>query len=237
MDGTVIFTSSNGDVYGVNEDTPANTLVLDGSPIQISAGFYEIELFLNNVNFFFNIPNVGLVGPGVSEWPGDNPTPDVLMTSTNGGVYTLNAQEFFNDEVKFRQNQSWNTNWGGTGFPSGELVLNGSDNIMAEAGFYDVTFDRENLSYMFVSLSNDAFELNSISVYPNPSVGNWKIQMGEADIKDIKLFSVSGKLIQTISVNSDKEVEINTSKLAAGMYLIQLQSASGKSKTLKLIKQ
>lgn len=237
-DGSILFTNSNGDVYGVNEDTPANTLVLDGSPIQINNGYYEIEFFLDNLNFFINLPNVGLVGPGISDWPGDaNPTPDVLMSTVNGGFYTLSGQEFFNDEVKFRQNQSWNTNWGGTDFPSGELVLNGSENIMAEAGFYDVAFDRENLSYMFVSLSTDAFELNSISVYPNPSQGNWTIQMGEADIKDIKLFSVTGKLIQTISVNSDKEVEINTSKLAAGMYLIQLQSVLGKSKTLKLIKQ
>lgn len=238
MDGTVIFTTSNGDVYGVNEDTPANTLVLDGSPIQIGAGFYEIELFFNNFNFFFNIPNIGIVGPGVSEWPGDaNPTPDILMTSTDGAVYTLSSQEFINDEVKFRQNQNWNTNWGGSGFPSGSLVLNGSENIMAQAGVYDVTFDRENLSYLFVSLSTNDVAFTNLSVYPNPSKGNWFIQTGNSNVERIDIYTISGKRLQQINVKNQQEIELQTNGYDAGVYFIKIVDSKGNSKTLKLIKQ
>ncbi|GGE19968.1 T9SS type A sorting domain-containing protein [Psychroflexus salis] len=237
-DGTITFTSSTGEVYGANSDTPEGNLVLNGDPIAVSAGYYEIEFFLNNLNYSLNIPDVGLVGPGVSEWPGDNPTPDVLMTSADGSVYTLSAQEFFEDEVKFRQNQSWNVNWGGGAFPSGDLVLNSPNNILVtEAGFYDVTFDRENLSYMFVTLSTVDVEFNELKVYPNPSKGNWNILTGSADINQISIFSITGKLVQKMNISNQTEIEINASNLDAGMYMIQLISTSGNTKTLKLVKQ
>ncbi|WP_188459285.1 T9SS type A sorting domain-containing protein [Psychroflexus planctonicus] len=236
VDGTVTFESSNGDVYG-SDDFPSGTLVLNGNPIAVTAGYYEVEFNLTTLDFSFNIPDVGLVGPGVSEWPGDNPTPDVLMTSTDGNIYTLSSQEFFDDEVKFRQNQSWNTNWGGTGFPSGDLVFNGSDNINAEAGIYDVTFDRENSSYMFVTLSTVNAEFNALKVYPNPSKGNWNIQTGNADVKTLSVFTISGKLIKEMNVSQQNEIEINTANLGSGMYMIKLLTNSGNTKTLKLIKQ
>lgn len=235
MDGTVVFVSSNGDTYG-GDDFPTGPLILDGNPIPVDAGFYEVKFFVANNYYSFDIPDIGIVGPGVSEWPGDNPTPDVLMNSTDGAVYTLDSQEFFDDEVKFRQNLSWNTNWGGTGFPTGNLVLNGAENIVAEAGVYDVSFDRQNQTYMFVTLSTDEIEFNTLKVYPNPTQGNWNIQVGNADINRVSIFSISGKLVKVMQVSEQNEIEINAANLDAGMYMIKLSTTSVNVKTLKLIK-
>ena len=246
-DGTLVFSvlDGSGAVMEPEEfgsiDFPSGNLtnLMDGgNPISISAGFYEVEMNLNDLTFSFNVPDVGLVGPGVSEWPGDNPTPDVLMTSTDGNIYTLSGQEFFEDEVKFRQNQNWNTNWGGTGFPSGDLALNSPDNILVtEAGIYDVTFDRQNLTYVFATLSVNDVEFNEVKVYPNPSKGNWNIQTGSADINRVTIFSISGKLIREMKIGPENEIEIHASNLDSGMYMIKLTAVSGNSKTLKLIKQ
>lgn len=237
LDGTVVFTTSTGTVYGANSDTPEGNLVENGDAIAVSAGYYEIEFFLANLNYALNVPNVGLVGPGISEWPGDNPTPDVLMSSTDGSVYTLSSQEFFEGEVKFRQNQSWNVNWGGSDFPSGDLVLNSPNNILVtDAGFYDVTFDRENLSYMFTTLSTENPEFNELKVYPNPSKGNWNI-LSTGEIENVAIYSVTGKLIDSLRTSGQTEIEINASRYTSGMYIIQLTSTTGNNKTLKLIKQ
>jgi hypothetical protein len=239
-EGSLLFTSSNGDVYGVNPDTPEGLLVLDGDPIEIMAGFYEVELFLDNVNYFFNVPDIGMVGPGASDWPGDdNQTPDVLLTTTdNGFVYTLESQELFEGEIKFRQNLNWDNNWGGSAFPAGDLGFNSPDNILVtQAGFYEVTFDRENLTYMFVSLSTSDVEFNSLKVYPNPSKGNWNILAGNAEINQVSVYSISGKLIQEMNVSQQGEIEIQAANLDSGMYMIKLSTLSGNTKTLKLIKQ
>jgi hypothetical protein len=139
--------------------------------------------------------------------------------------------------VKFRQNQSWNVNWGGSDFPSGDLVLNSPNNILVtDAGFYDVTFDRENLSYMFTTLSTENPEFNELKVYPNPSKGNWNI-LSTGEIENVVIYSVTGKLIDNLRTSGQTEIEINASRYTSGMYIIQLTSTTGNNKTLKLIKQ
>lgn len=90
---------------------------------------------------------------------------DTYMTTTDNITYvlynaTLTSATGLATGLKFRQDSSWATNWGGTTFPSGTGVLNGT-NIQTVAGTYDITFNRLNGTYTFIQTSGF------------PSVGIW----------------------------------------------------------------
>jgi hypothetical protein len=94
--------------------------------------------------------SIGILG-GSTEVGWDS---DLDMTTTDGVVYTYNNLVInvpANDPgVKFRQDDAWTTNWGGSGFPAGTASLNGS-NIPAVNGTYNVTFNLSTLQYSFVA--------------------------------------------------------------------------------------
>src|SRR5690606_12472920 len=79
----------------------------------------------------------------------------VKMTLTDGAV-------------KFRANDSWDANWGGSTFPSGTAVPGGPD-IMVPAGTYDITFDRANLTYNF----EVAAGFQDVGIIGNATPGGW----------------------------------------------------------------
>jgi hypothetical protein len=90
--------------------------------------------------------------------------------------------------VKFRQNLSWTVNWGGSTFPSGTGILNGS-NISTSAGTYDITFNILNGTYTFVASA----ALPSIGIW-GPAVDS---QNGYAGA-DIDMVTTDG-IIYTLS--------------------------------------
>ncbi|GGE42388.1 T9SS type A sorting domain-containing protein [Psychroflexus planctonicus] len=226
------------DIYG-GDIFPSGNLIFNTQPVEVESGFYEVTFDHENLTFSFDIPEISIVGSALNETSTDeNSTPEIAMSSSNGAIYMLSSIELQPGELKFRQNQSWETNWGGSTFPTGDLDLDSADYIVVdEAGFYDVTFDRENSSYMFVTLSTENIEFSDLKVYPNPSKGNWNIQTGNADVKTLSVFTISGKLIKEMNVSQQNEIEINTANLGSGMYMLKILTNSGNTKTLKLIKQ
>lgn len=98
---------------------------------------------------FADFPNIGLLGGStVTGWGSDTD-----MVTTDGVVYTLNNVVITvpgsDPGVKFRQDDGWDINWGGSGFPSGTGTPGGS-NIPATNGTYNVTFNLSTLAYSFV---------------------------------------------------------------------------------------
>jgi hypothetical protein len=65
-------------------------------------------------------------------------------------VWELETQ-LWDGMVKFRSRGSWDENWGGKTFPSGEAVRHG-DNIPVDAGNYRIVLDLERLEYRFIKL-------------------------------------------------------------------------------------
>lgn len=95
--------------------------------------------------------NIGFLGFGTpGAWGSDTD-----MVTTDGVVYTLENFTILPDAegpgVKFRQDNDWPNNWGGTTFPSGTAIFNSSTNIPAPAGTYDITFNLTTLQYSFVN--------------------------------------------------------------------------------------
>jgi starch-binding outer membrane protein SusE/F len=107
--------------------------------------------------FSLNIKSqvISMIG---STSPSGSWTIDTVMETTDNITYTLNnvtlttATDPATTGLKFRQDGQWTTNWGNSNFPSGTATLNGP-NIMTVAGTYNVTFNRINGTYTFISTS------------------------------------------------------------------------------------
>lgn len=121
--------------------------------------FTFFSLFLTSVSFAQTISIIGDTSPSGS-W-----TVDTNMSTTDNITYVLfnavlTSATGPSTGLKFRQDGSWDTNWGGSTFPSGTGVLNGP-NIQTVAGTYDITFNRTNGTYTFIQTSGF------------PSIGIW----------------------------------------------------------------
>lgn len=72
---------------------------------------------------------------------------------------------------------------------------------------------------------------NSFSVYPNPTFN--ELFLNVKDIKNVKVFSMDGKLMKVNSL----ENKVNVENLTNGVYLIQITYKNGKTETQKFVKE
>lgn len=129
---------------------PTGTGVQGGQDIPVPVGTYDIVFNKNTGAYTFTevasvFDNIGFIG-GFNEWSESEP-----MTTFDGVLYSKDDFHFTANVVKFRKDNSWDVNWGGTTFPSGEAVPNGSD-IPLTSGFYNVAFNYTGLNYSFIQV-------------------------------------------------------------------------------------
>jgi hypothetical protein len=78
-------------------------------------------------------------------------------------------------------------------------------------------------------------ELSSnITVYPNPAVGNIKIEVAGLQIQSISVVQMDGKEVKFLS-NLGSKIELNSSNLDAGYYLLKIELENGMSITKSII--
>lgn len=82
----------------------------------------------------------------------------------------------------------------------------------------------------------------TLSIYPNPAKGRINIDLGETAYNklDLRVVSINGQLVHNEQVLSDKgsKFRLDLSKLAAGLYIVQLKDDEGNiSLTEKIILQ
>jgi starch-binding outer membrane protein SusE/F len=135
--------------------------------------------------------------------------------------------------AKFRPNNTWSGDWGGTTFPAG--TKSGND-IPTVAGTYNLTVNVLTGAYDFgTALAVTKFDAASFKAYPNPTRSSWNIVSGNEDITSIQVFDVLGKVVYT-KFGAEKEVTVNGSELSKGVYYAKVATANGES-TLKLVKE
>ncbi len=122
---------------------PDGVAVLDGPPIPVEAGHYEVFFNLVSGEYHFKFPSLGILGSALNGWD-----TDINMETSNGVEYTLKDQLFTDGYVKFRLDDSWDQNWGGYEFPYGYAWMGGPD-IPVMAGMYDVTMNLITGEYWF----------------------------------------------------------------------------------------
>ncbi len=80
-------------------------------------------------------------------------------------------------------------------------------------------------------LSNSNFELKEISLYPNPTNSIFTVEVPNDTVKTISVVDIMGKVI----VNSNVAT-VDVSSLASGVYIVKVETTSGKVGTQKLVK-
>ena len=73
-----------------------------------------------------------------------------------------------------------------------------------------------------------------VQVYPNPVVNQLNLSSDQT-IQEVKIYAVSGQLIQQNKLNA-KSATVNVSSLKAGIYLAQIQTEKG-MQTVKVVKK
>ena len=108
----------------------------------------------------------------------------------------------------------------------GAQYNDGNGNLSGHVRVYDLT--------TVLSLEDNTFSSN-FSVYPNPSNGLSKIQLGENyNEVSVNVFNVLGKQVYSQKHYNINEIELNTQDYATGVSFIKVQSGA-KEATIKLV--
>lgn len=144
-------------------DFPTGTGYQDGPNIPVlSYGKYDITFNRVTGEYSFLCVNdcpaaIGIIGSAVP--PDYGAGPDVNMSTNDGIHYFLKGVMFSAGEAKFRQDDNWDINWGGSGFPTGTATP-GGPGIPVTAGPYDISFNivtgEYKFSYVLIGIIGDA---------------------------------------------------------------------------------
>jgi len=141
---------------------PSGTGIQNGADIPVQAGTYIVSFNKSSGSYTFtpttSSPIITIVGTGVNGWPSTS-GPEIELSTTDNTTYTISNLLVKNGFIKFRQDYSWTTNWGGNTFPNGQGILNGVE-IPTQAGIYTISFNRTNGTYTFIGT-------------PFPKIGIW----------------------------------------------------------------
>ena len=104
-----------------------------------------------NPNVKLNYPNIGIVGDAVDDWLVDS-TP-LTLTDAKNGIWEvkLYLKKGF---LKFRSDNNWTHNWGGTEFPKARAKYWGS-NIPVTEGNYHIILNLTENTYEFIKQADD----------------------------------------------------------------------------------
>ncbi|MFP4845774.1 PQQ-dependent sugar dehydrogenase [Winogradskyella sp. PE311] len=88
------------------------------------------------------------------------------------------------------------------------------------------------------SLGLDDNNINTFSIYPNPSINEVNLDFSSFQTLgsvEIFIFDIQGKVIQTISRNTETIQSISTANLKSGIYIIKVTSNNGEEAVKKLV--
>ena len=147
------------DAWDVNwgaTDFPEGTGTQDGPNIPIAAGIYSITFDDITGNYTFTsagepdtYETVGIIGSATPNgWDASTP---MNRSAEDEHLWTLSDFSLTAGEAKFRANDAWDINWGGSDFPDGVGVQDGP-NIPIAAGDYNITFNDITGAYSFVAI-------------------------------------------------------------------------------------
>ena len=104
----------------------------DNLPAPATAGYYMMDVDLNELTYNLTlISTIGIIGPAqAGGWDSDT---DMTYNATDG-TWEAKAVTLSAGDMKFRANDAWDINWGG----SLDALTQGGDNIAVQAGTYDI---------------------------------------------------------------------------------------------------
>jgi hypothetical protein len=126
---------------------PTGTGTQGGADIPVPAGTYDITFDITTGDYSFTAVSTGFDVIGFTGGFNNFSSVEPMIT-TDGVIYTKSDFYFSSGLVKFVRTQPVITNWGGSTFPIGTGVQDGT-NIPLSQGFYNVSFNKNTLEYTF----------------------------------------------------------------------------------------
>ena len=88
------------------------------------------------------------------------------------------------------------------------------------------------VNFACATLSTSDFDLNEISLYPNPTNSVFNLEIPNEVVKQVEIYDLSGKKLL-----KSNQHQIDVSSFATGIYMVQIQTESGKTRVSKLVKK
>lgn len=223
---------------------PSGVGTQGGSNINVTIpGNYSVSLNIQTGAYTFTLltpaPSISIVGANIgTAW-----NTDVTLSQTDGYLYYLPAYNLPAGQLKFRQNNSWLTNWGGTTFPTGDGIPNGPNILATPAGVYDINFFKgaTGVGYNFsTTLGIDEQNIKTIKIYPNPASTHINIDFNnETDLNGgtIKFINSLGQEVFTSPITlsgTQTSIQLNAWG-GTGMYFVQIINPQGQIMDVKKI--
>ncbi len=108
---------------------------------------------------------------------------------------------------------------------NGDWTLSISDNADMDAGTLN-SWTLEVCVKAVTPLSNESFELENLSIYPNPNNGNFTIIFDNAinDSVNVNVYDLSGRSVynKDFETSSNFNENINLTNIKSGMYLVRI---------------
>lgn len=168
-------------------DFPSGVATQDGDNIAVSAAspyFITFDTLSGEYNFesMLTYETVGIIGDATpGGWDADT---DMTKSDSDPNIWTITLT-LLEGEVKFRAEDAWDVNWGGTDFPTGVATM-GGDNIPVTAGDYFITFNSETGDYDFKPI----VEYATVGIIGDATPGGWDADTDmEKDAEDVHLWT------------------------------------------------
>jgi len=150
----------------------------------------------------------------------------VRVFKNTGGIWVQNGADIDGEAVSDGSGISVSLSSNGSVLASG--ARNNNDGNIAYAGHVRV------YSNATLSVEQNSFG-TGFSVFPNPSFGLSKIQLGDWYTEvTVQIFDVLGKQLATQKNRNTKEISIDTQMFTPGIYIIKVQSGT-KQASLKIL--
>ncbi|MDI1256571.1 MAG: T9SS type A sorting domain-containing protein [Flavobacterium sp.] len=226
------------------DNWPTGTGIVDeqGGAIDVAiAGSYNVTFNRNTLAYNFYFPTIAYVGDATpTGWPtGAQGEVDAQqMTTTDGVNYSISSIVLSSANSKFRAENAWARQWGGTtnpGFPTGVGAQSGNDIFVNPASTYSVALNIATGDYSFTDiLGVNTLAAPSFKVYPNPTENIWNFSASTGNIKTIQIADVTGKIVMTVT-SDNQNTNVDGSQLSTGVYFAKVSTETAVN-TIKLIK-
>jgi len=154
---------------------------------------------------------------------------------TNSGFYvatvTMNSTSF-NSTVKFRIQINGSNTTDIVYFDA--VTIKGRTNTSGTGNVVTLAAVSKGISLKGLMVNVEDFESNDIVLYPNPVQNTLNILTDET-IRIIRIYAATGSLIRVVT-NNQESTRLDVSKLAKGVYLVEVITDSGSSIN-KIVKQ
>ena len=172
-------------------------------------------------------------------------TPPVILTYVDNQMVTANGPDGYTVQGTEFDIQDMSDNCGIASVVNDFNNQSTLDGALLPVGVTDIIWtvtdnagnETTNNFYVDVSpyVGMDDLSQAGISVYPNPFNENIRLNLGDAQVQQIILQDISGKLIWQSQVNGE-DMTIDTRSLQAGVYLLRISTEKGMI-SAKLIKE